>query len=110
MEIPVDYMLIKEGAKWMIYDVIIEGVSLIENYRTQFDETINSGSYDELVKRLKKKEMKEPPLEPAAAFTASRFSNSQLLVSRDILSSSCKKDSVSTSVSNTLSAPASISA
>ncbi len=59
-DIPVDYMLIKEGAKWMIYDVTIEGVSLIENYRTQFDNIINSGSYDELVNRLKKKDMEEP--------------------------------------------------
>ena len=59
-EIPVDYMLIKEGAKWMIYDVMIEGVSLIENYRTQFDNIISSGSYDELVNRLKKKDLEEP--------------------------------------------------
>lgn len=59
-EIPVDYMVIKEGAKWMIYDVMIEGVSLVENYRTQFTDIINSSSYDELVNRLKKKELKEP--------------------------------------------------
>lgn len=59
-EIPVDYMLIKEGNKWLVYDVDIEGVSLVENYRTQFDEIISSSSYAELVKRLKKKELKEP--------------------------------------------------
>lgn len=59
-EIPVDYMLLHEGAKWMIYDVMIEGVSLVENYRIQFDDIIRSASYDELVNRLKKKDMKEP--------------------------------------------------
>ncbi len=54
-EIPIDYLLIKEGVKWMVYDVNIEGMSLIENYRTQFEEIIGSGSYGELVKKLKEK-------------------------------------------------------
>jgi phospholipid transport system substrate-binding protein len=57
-EIPIDYMLIKEGTKWMVYDVIIEGVSLVENYREQFQQIIDSSSYAELVRKLRQKELK----------------------------------------------------
>ena len=53
--IPINYLLLKEGAKWMVYDVKVEGISLVENYRTQFEEIISAGSYDELVSKLKEK-------------------------------------------------------
>ncbi len=58
-DIPVDYMLLKEGAKWIVYDVVIEGVSLVDNYRSQFAEIIDSSSYGELVSRMKRKALKE---------------------------------------------------
>jgi phospholipid transport system substrate-binding protein len=54
-EIPVDYKIFKKDRKWEVYDIIIEGVSLVNNYRTQFNQIIRSGSYEELVSRLKKK-------------------------------------------------------
>jgi phospholipid transport system substrate-binding protein len=43
-----------------VYDVSIEGVSLINNYRTQFDKIIQSSSYAELVRRLKAAEVTAP--------------------------------------------------
>ena len=54
--IPIDYKLIKEGDQWLVYDVVIEGVSLVNNYRNQFNKIINSGSYADLVKKMKTKE------------------------------------------------------
>tara|TARA_B100000315_G_scaffold43510_1_gene38412 strand:- start:1559 stop:2212 length:654 start_codon:yes stop_codon:yes gene_type:complete len=54
-EIPVDYKLIKLGNDWKIYDFIVEGVSMIRNYRTQFKKIIHKSSYEELVSKLKKK-------------------------------------------------------
>lgn len=51
-EIPVDYRMHRDGAKWMVYDVIIEGVSLVSNYRAQFDRIIRTASVAELLKRL----------------------------------------------------------
>jgi phospholipid transport system substrate-binding protein len=57
-EIPVEYMIFQRGGKWEVYDVIIEGVSLVLNYRSQFNKIIISSSYEDLVKRLKKKSMK----------------------------------------------------
>jgi len=61
-EVPVDARMLKRGDKWFIYDITLEGVSLISNYRTQFDRIIRSASYAELVKRLK--DRKNPPAAP----------------------------------------------
>lgn len=54
-EYGLDYRLLKEGNKWMIYDVVIEGVSLVSNYRTQFNKIINEQGYNELVKKMRTK-------------------------------------------------------
>ncbi len=54
-ETPIDYRLIEKDGRWRVYDVVIEGVSMVANYRTQFDRVIRTSSYAELVKRLKDK-------------------------------------------------------
>jgi phospholipid transport system substrate-binding protein len=51
--VPIDYRVHRRGERWMVYDVFIEGVSLVGNYRAQFDKTIRSASYEELVKKLR---------------------------------------------------------
>ena len=53
--IDVDYKLIKEEGKWTVYDFVIEEVSLIRNYRSQFSKIIKTESYDALVSKLSKK-------------------------------------------------------
>ena len=58
VEIPVVYKMKKKGQEWMIYDVSIEGVSLVKNYRQQFDSVILSSSYQGLVEKLKEKAAK----------------------------------------------------
>ena len=59
-EIIIDYRLLDEQGKWRVYDVIIEGVSLVNNYRTQFNNILIRSSYEKLVEKLKqKKEKKE---------------------------------------------------
>ena len=55
-EIPVDYKMYRHGDRWLVYDVIIEGVSLIANYRTQFNKIIQTSSYQELVRKMKTKQ------------------------------------------------------
>lgn len=57
-EIPVNYRIFKKSGKWEVYDIVIEGVSLVNTYRSQFNQIIRSGSYEELVIRLKKKAVK----------------------------------------------------
>jgi phospholipid transport system substrate-binding protein len=61
-EVPVDYRLHLNDGRWLVYDVIIEGVSLVANYRTQFNKIVQTESYQALVQKLKSKEA-----EPAAS-------------------------------------------
>jgi len=55
VKIPVNYRLMKKGNEWFVYDVVIEGVSLVNNYRAQFNHIIQSSSYETLVKKIKDK-------------------------------------------------------
>ncbi len=55
-EVPVDYRMLRQGDHWFVYDISIEGVSLISNYRTQFNKVIQTSSYGELVKKMKTKQ------------------------------------------------------
>jgi len=59
-EIPVDYRMQQRGDRWLVYDVSVEGVSLINNYRTQFDKIIQTSSYAELVRKMKAAELAAP--------------------------------------------------
>jgi len=55
-EVPVDYRLVRRGERWMIYDVNLEGISLVSNYRTQFNKIIQTSGYNTLVDRMKTKQ------------------------------------------------------
>lgn len=56
LEVPVDYRMRKRDSRWEVYDVVIEGISLVLNYRSQFGRIIQRSSYQELVKKMKAKE------------------------------------------------------
>jgi len=64
-EVPVDYRMLKEGERWRVYDVVIEGVSLVSSYRSQFTRIIQSG-YSELVKKLRTKQDELAPEKTAS--------------------------------------------
>jgi phospholipid transport system substrate-binding protein len=55
-EVPVDYRMHRKDGRWQIFDVSVEGVSLINNYRSQFNSVIQSSSYAALVERLRSKD------------------------------------------------------
>jgi phospholipid transport system substrate-binding protein len=56
IEIPIDYRLYQEkDGSWKVYDLVIEGVSLVGNYRSQFDEILQRDNYEKLIEELKKK-------------------------------------------------------
>jgi phospholipid transport system substrate-binding protein len=57
-DIPIDYSMHQTGKDWEIYDVTIEGVGLLKNYRTQFKEILEKESFDSLIKKLKEKNEK----------------------------------------------------
>ena len=52
----VDYEVLQRGDRWFVYDVWIEGVSLMNNYRAQFNKIIQTSSYEDLVRKLKAKQ------------------------------------------------------
>lgn len=54
-EIPVSYRMRTKDQKWWVYDIVIEGVSLVNNYRTQFSDILAKSSFEGLMKRLREK-------------------------------------------------------
>jgi phospholipid transport system substrate-binding protein len=54
-EIPINYRLYLKDGQWKVYDVIVEGISLVQNYRTQFREILANNSPEEVLKILREK-------------------------------------------------------
>jgi phospholipid transport system substrate-binding protein len=59
-DIPVDYRMLVEAGRWRAYDVSIEGVSLVANYRSQFNSIIQRSGYPDLVGKLKARQDERP--------------------------------------------------
>ena len=55
VEIPVDYKLVQRGGQWLAYDLVIEGVSLVRNYRDSYKDIVRKEGMDGLLKRLEVK-------------------------------------------------------
>jgi phospholipid transport system substrate-binding protein len=51
----VDYKLLRTGSKWRVYDVVAEGISLVNNYRSQFNRVMANSSFEELIRKMKEK-------------------------------------------------------
>jgi len=64
-DIPVDYKVYLKNDKWWVYDVVIEGISLISNYRSSYQEIVNKEGFDGLIEKMKAK-IKELENQPAA--------------------------------------------
>ena len=54
--IHLDFRVMKEGGAWKIYDVTVDAISIIANYRNQFNRVMNNQGYDTLIKDLKEKQ------------------------------------------------------
>jgi phospholipid transport system substrate-binding protein len=54
-DVPIDYRMLRRGEQWLVYDVVIEGVSLVGNYRTQFNKLIQTSSYGDVVAKMRAK-------------------------------------------------------
>ena len=55
-QVPIEYRLHNANGRWLIYDVLVEGISLVNNYRSQFDRIITSSSYNDLVQKMKNRQ------------------------------------------------------
>jgi phospholipid transport system substrate-binding protein len=63
-EIPIDYRLLGRDGEWFVYDVVADGISLVRNYRSQFDKIIRESGYPELVEELRRKSKEARPPKP----------------------------------------------
>lgn len=54
-EIPIFYRMILKDGKWKVYDVVVENVSLVQNYRTQFNDILSKNTPEQLLEILRKK-------------------------------------------------------
>ena len=54
-EIPIIFKLRRVGDSWLVYDAVIENISIVNNYRSQFDRVIKTSSYEELMKKIREK-------------------------------------------------------
>jgi phospholipid transport system substrate-binding protein len=61
-EYSLNYRLYLVGSEWKVYDVVVENISLVNNYRAQFSRIIANQSYEELVRRMKDKQLQAPAL------------------------------------------------
>ncbi|MGE5303108.1 MAG: phospholipid-binding protein MlaC, partial [Alphaproteobacteria bacterium] len=59
-EFSVNYMLHAAGGDWKVYDVVIENISLVNNYRSQFNHVLAKSSFDELMRKLQAKAFNAP--------------------------------------------------
>ena len=62
-EFSVNYRLHNQNGDWKVYDVVIEDISLVNNYRSQFNRVLATSSYEELVNRMKGKTLSAPATE-----------------------------------------------
>lgn len=61
-ELPIDYRLLSNSGEWRVYDIVVDGISMVRNYRGQFTNIIRTSSYEDLVEKLKSKtETFKPP-------------------------------------------------
>ncbi len=66
-QIPIDYRMEKEGSDWKVYDVVIDGASLVTTYRGSFNDQIQKGGIDGLIKTLRERNAGAPQAPPKAA-------------------------------------------
>ncbi len=57
--IPLTYSLVDKNGQWRIYDISVEGVSLLQSFRSQFAQALQNSSIDELIKQMQQKQIKK---------------------------------------------------
>lgn len=61
---PVDYLMRKSGNEWKIYDIVVDGISLVLTYRSQFEEAARNSGVEGLITQLQDKTKVQPALKP----------------------------------------------
>jgi phospholipid transport system substrate-binding protein len=74
--IPIDYRLRRVGSRWVVYDIVIEGVSFVSSYEGHVNQTIERSSFGELVWKMRLKEV-EAAIPSPASLAVSRLTDCQ---------------------------------
>ena len=69
-DLDVDYFMVRRGGRWMVRDVVVDGMGLVANYRAQFNRILSTGTYAELVARMQGNALEPPQPVVAAAVAA----------------------------------------
>ena len=65
-EIPINYRLFSKAGQWQVYDIVVDGISMVSNYRAQFTKIIRASSYEDLVQKLQSKSEVFKPVNEAS--------------------------------------------
>jgi phospholipid transport system substrate-binding protein len=57
--LPLDFRLVDQAGDWRVYDIVVDGISLVNNYRGQFTRILNQSSYPQLMAKLKERSERE---------------------------------------------------
>ena len=60
VNLPVNYRLMNQSGEWQVYDAVVDGVSMVSNYRGQFSKILQTASYETLLERLRTKTIQRP--------------------------------------------------
>ena len=66
-EIPINYRLLNSTGEWQVYDIVVDGISMVSNYRAQFTKIIRTSSYEDLVQKLQSKSEVFKPVNEASS-------------------------------------------
>jgi phospholipid transport system substrate-binding protein len=66
-ESTIEYHLSRSGLQWAVYDIVLDGVSLVSNYRSQFNAIIGTSSVDQLLERMRAEPSHRPQFPDAVA-------------------------------------------
>jgi len=75
--ISIEYQLLERGSRWAVYDIVLDGTSLVSTYRSQFKSSIRTSSFAQLMERMRTERLRQPTRAAAASVRANELEPSQ---------------------------------
>jgi hypothetical protein len=73
----IDYQLLERGSRWAVYDIVLDGTSLVSTYRSQFKSSIRSSSLTQLMERMRTERLRRPAQAGGTSVRANELGPSQ---------------------------------
>jgi phospholipid transport system substrate-binding protein len=75
--IPIEYQLLERGSRWAVYDIVLDGTSLVSTYRSQFKSSIRTSSFAQLMERMRTERPRQPGSSAGTRVRANELEPSQ---------------------------------